>query len=214
MNDNVKFAILGAILAGLTQLLAGVLIELFKSAKRRKSEQGNYSLVVRLLLESILKQLDKLKDDLGSRGFFAFATLNSLSANIVRLEPKLASVFESGLQTSAQTDFIAFTIDLQDFTSDVQNLENYRVNEEAKYNQIITELSNQGSNKIKAVAIPDPSSLVKASQEPVSTTKADAETAIDTTRKFVEQQRSTKLVELVDIRRRCNELIDKFRNQT
>lgn len=76
--SNVGYAILGAILAGATQLLVGVAIEAFKGRRRIREERRNYALVVRLELEATVKQLDKLKVAVHERGFYPFAVLNCL----------------------------------------------------------------------------------------------------------------------------------------
>jgi hypothetical protein len=173
------YAILGAVLAGLT-------IERAKSKKRLILEEDNYNLVTRLVLESMLKQLDKLKTGFNDQGYYPFATLNLLDTSLVRLEPKISTIFQTGKNTAFQTDFVTLVTDLASLLQNIRGIENHRLGEEEKY------------NKAK-VGDPEGDSIDEATRQYEGSVK------------FVDQQRSAMLVELVDAIRRCQAIIEKLR---
>ena len=195
MNEVTKaifFAVLGAILAGLAQWGASSVLAISK----RKSNVSNYRLVVRVELDSVLKQLEKLKNTFNDKGYYAFASLNSLDSRIKRLEQNIGEVHKAGKNAQIQSKFVTTVTDLSDLTQDLLNLENYSVNEINK--------SNQNEVAIKQAKM-KPTDAKKALEQNTKTA--------ETTRSFVDQQRTARLVELVDVSRKVETLIETFRDK-
>lgn len=194
MDEIIKaiiFAVMGAILAGLAQWAASRLLE----NSRDVDNKTNYRLVVRAELESVIKQMEKLKNSFNDRGYYPFASLNSLTARIVRLEQNISEVHRAGKSTEIQSKFVTTVTDISDLNQDMLNIENHLISE-AQKSQERTDLISSGTATAK-----DKKQAIKDNMD-----------AMTVVRTFVDQQRTARLVELVDVMRRTDALIEIFRD--
>lgn len=186
----ISYAVLGAILAGLAQWSASYFLE----RSRTKSSRVNYLLVVRAELESVVKQMERLKNSFNERGYYPFALLNSLVSRVARLEQNISNIHNIGKNSEVQNKFITTVTDLSDLNQDLQSIENLKISRQKEFEEKKIEI-----DKSKA----------PASEKTIEhKTNSDAITDTDA---FIGQQRTARLVELVDIKRRAEELIETFR---
>jgi hypothetical protein len=203
MENNIYyaigFAILGSVLSGLAQFSANTVLN--RQKDRRKQE--NYRIVVFTETESVYKQLEKLKNSFNDRGYYPFAALSSLKNRVDRLETNIANVHNTGNNTALQTNFVSTVTDLADLIAEMQNLENNLLIELRKIKP--EEGKDQGVSVLSAA-----DHAIKSDIDKLATKAADEKDK--ELRAFTEQQRAARLVELVDLKRRVETLLDAFRS--
>ncbi|HJP80975.1 MAG TPA: hypothetical protein VJ841_01095 [Candidatus Saccharimonadales bacterium] len=187
---EIIFAALGAILAGLAQLTAGIVIENFKNKKRRSTSQANFALVIGVELEATSRQLDTLKTELHGRGYYPYISLNLLDTSVTRLDSNISQIYKAGQNADVQKAYVALVTDLAALAQNLRGIEDFNV---SRSNAPETRHTSQEDTEESSKQVVE-EAMKKASDQ-----------------QFADQKRNAILVELVDIKRRSEELTDKFR---
>lgn len=188
-NNNVWFIFLGAVLA----FLSSFLVETLKNRKEWAQKKKNFIIYIELELKALFMSLDKLKNNLESKRFFDLLIINILeqSVNNLGLSKKEAFYLED---YSLQEKILNILSEATIFLNDLKGLENFAMAEREKLK------NDLGTKKL----LKDNDSKIKDHQTSIFKENKELED-------FFSSRRTEKLVELIDLKRRIEDLVKEIK---